>query len=139
MTVAEYRKKPIVIKAAQWTGDNILDLWEWVGAGSLMGPLPVGDALEPEGRAAHLFVAANNSWLPLEVGEWIIQDSLGFYPCKAEMFATTYERVERVVADVSYTRPTTIVTAVTRSLRGHQLTRTDADQIIRTVESRVTS
>lgn len=42
-----------------------------------------------------LYVAANNAWLDIEIGEWIIKDSRGFYPCKPDIFAQTYE----VVAD----------------------------------------
>ena len=87
----------------QWTGDNINDLWEWVSAEFLYGPLAAEPAVGPDslGRAcpaqparpARLYVAANDAWLDIEVGEWIIRDSLGFYPCKPDIFAATYEAV----------------------------------------------
>jgi hypothetical protein len=98
-----YRKKPVVNEAQQWTGDNIHDLWEWITAAFLYGPTPAEPAIGPDAsgkgctaqpaRLARLYVAANDAWLNLEVGEWIIKDSLGFYPCKAEVFAATYEAV----------------------------------------------
>lgn len=94
MTAKQFRKKPIVIEAMQWTGDNINDLWDWVGADELYGPLSVGDPLAPNGRPVRLYVAANDAWLELEVGEWIIRDGRGFYPCKADIFAATYDAVE---------------------------------------------
>ena len=98
----KYRKLPVVIEAQQWTGDNIIALWDWVTAAFLYGPCPAEPAFGPddEGRGcpaqpaspARLYVSANDAWLDLEVGEWIIKDQLGFYPCKAEVFDTTYER-----------------------------------------------
>ncbi len=81
----KYRKRPIVIEAMQWTGDNLEGLWAWAGADVIYGPT--------EFNPLRLYVAANDAWLNLEVGEWILRDSLGFYPCKAEIFAATYEPV----------------------------------------------
>jgi len=81
-----YRKRPIVIEAMQWTGDNIADLWDWAGAANVYGPT--------EANPLRLYVAANEAWLDLETGEWIIRDSRGFYPCKAEVFEATYEPVD---------------------------------------------
>jgi len=80
-----YRKRPIVIEAMQWDGDNIADLWDWAGAANVYGPT--------EANPLRLYVAANEAWLDLETGEWIIRDSRGFYPCKAEVFEATYEPV----------------------------------------------
>jgi hypothetical protein len=80
-----YRSKPVVtvIEAMQWTGNNIDDLWNWAGVNRVYGPTEV--------NPLRLFVAANNVWLDLEVGEWIIKDDLGFYPCKDKMFTAKYE------------------------------------------------
>lgn len=90
MMARSFTKRPVTIEAMQWTGNNVQDLWEWVGADNLYGPLPVGDPLSPDGSPARLYVAANDAWLDLDVGEWIIRDRLGFYPCKAEMFRASY-------------------------------------------------
>lgn len=81
-----FRKKPVVVEAMPWTGNNIDQLWDWAGADNIYGPT-VANPLR-------LYVAANQAWLDLEVGEWILRDSAGFYPCKAEIFAATYEAVE---------------------------------------------
>jgi hypothetical protein len=85
VTVKSYRKKPVVIEAIQWTGDNLDEIWDWTTAEFVYGPTEV--------NPLRLYVAANDAWLDLEVGEWIIKDSAGFYPCKADIFAVTYEAV----------------------------------------------
>lgn len=86
-TAMKYRKKPVVNEAMQWRADNLGELSRWAGGSNLR--------LQPgSGRdVLYLYVAANGTWLPLEPGEWVIRDSKGFYPCKADVFAATYERV----------------------------------------------
>lgn len=82
-----YVKRPVVIEALQWTG-NVDEIWDWTTAAYFYGPIP-----EEDGRPAtpaKLYVAANDAWLELEMGEWIIKDELGFYPCKDSMFLKTY-------------------------------------------------
>ena len=98
-----FRKNPVVIQAHQWTGDNIAALWDNISAAFLYGPTPAEPAVEPDeegkgcpaqpARPARLYVAANDAWLDLEVGEWIIMDARGYYPCKPDIFAATYEAV----------------------------------------------
>jgi len=80
-----YRKRPVEITAFQWTGDNADAMREFT-CGMF---LPPDDA-----NPAWLYVAANSSSLPLEVGEWVAQDRLGYYPIKDEVFAETYEPVD---------------------------------------------
>ena len=86
-----YTSIPTDVEAIQWTGENIHQLWDWITAEFLCGP--IGDN-EMDGRSypAKLYVAANDAWLDLEVGEWIIQDKLGFYPCKDSVFRAKYRR-----------------------------------------------
>ena len=87
-----YRKRPIVIEAVQWTGENLADLRLWTGGNF--------DFIDPEDRTddgdatGQVFVDANGVWIPVEPGEWIIRDSKGFYPCKPDVFAQTYEPAE---------------------------------------------
>lgn len=86
MSAGRFRKKPVVIEAMQWTGDNLQEIWDWTTAEVVYGPTEV--------NPLRLYVGANEAWLDLEVGEWILKDALGFYPCKAGMFANNYEPVE---------------------------------------------
>lgn len=88
---ATYTSRPTTITAGQWTGGNIQELWGWVGADNLYGPLPEED--RRSARPAKLYVAANAAWLDLEIGEWIIKDDLGFYPCKDSVFRKKYQRL----------------------------------------------
>ena len=97
MSVGHYVKRPIVVEACQWTGTNEAELLAW-GAdvhGSthpLIKPVPEGSLM--------LWVEANQRWLPLELGEWVIRDRHGFYPCKADVFADTYVEAHEVPAEV---------------------------------------
>jgi hypothetical protein len=78
----KFRKKPVVIEAIQWTGDNYDEVGDFLG---LYATAQVDDdfiipTLEGEMRAAP--------------GDWIIKGVKGeFYPCKPDIFEETYERV----------------------------------------------
>lgn len=49
--------------------------------------------MKDKGATAALYVAANQTWLGLDQGEWVAKDSQGFYPIKAEVFTKTYVKV----------------------------------------------
>lgn len=78
-----YRKRPVVIEAVRWTGDNIkevLDFMKWRNA----------DHDERNGLVIHT-LEGNHHASP---GDWIIKGVAGeFYPCKPEIFESTYEAV----------------------------------------------
>lgn len=59
-----------VVEAIQWTGDNRQALNDF------------GCTTAYIGGTLRLFVAANQTWLSLEVGEWIASDQYGYYPIK---------------------------------------------------------
>lgn len=100
-----YRKRPVPVRAIQWTGNNAGAVSDFVGIMANMDGdvstcrflLP--EAIDSEGEAlyhdglARLWVEANSSWLPIEVGEWILRDRIGFYPCKDRQFVETYDEV----------------------------------------------
>ena len=79
----KYRKKPVVVEAVQWTGENVkevLDFMEWrnVAHDATLG-LTI-NTLEGNHHASP--------------GDWIIKGVQGeFYPCKPEIFEKTYEKV----------------------------------------------
>lgn len=84
-----YRKKPVVIDAIQWTGDNlnaVLAFCVGDAAYELMArgnaELVISTLEDGEGTAKH--VASR--------GDYIIKGVKGeFYPCKPDIFAATYE------------------------------------------------
>lgn len=85
----KFRKKPVVIEAFQWNGDNVESLKKW-GAPVTILPLSTGliiGTLEdgPNCEAVHV----------ADLNDWIIKGVKGeFYPCKPDIFEATYERVE---------------------------------------------
>jgi hypothetical protein len=82
--MTKYRKKPIVIDAMQWTGDNQDEVLKFIGGDHWWdqdGPILVMSGGVGEVRA--------------EIGDWIIRGVNGeFYPCKPDIFAWTYDLVE---------------------------------------------
>ncbi len=81
-----YRKKPIVIEAILWRGDNINELWDKFGAGSIFGPTP------PEYPDLRIYTL--EGMMTAAVGDYIIRGVMGeLYPCKPDIFEITYEAV----------------------------------------------
>jgi len=85
----QFRKKPIIIEAVQWTGKNksevklfapsvhIYEDSDYAG-GSSLGMKCKIPTLEGEMEA--------------QIGDWIIRGVKGeFYPCKPDIFESTYE------------------------------------------------
>lgn len=92
-------KNPIEFEAVQYTGRASLEqLRAFTGVRRDSNGhetavfYPIGTFLIPEiehpERTAELWVEANQRWLPIEDGEWVIKDQLGFYPCKDEVMQT---------------------------------------------------
>lgn len=82
--MAKYRKKPVVIEAIQWTGENWSDLRDF-GEGNIYW-FPMESMLE---------VKTLEGVLSASKGDWIIKGVKGeFYPCKPDIFTATYEPVE---------------------------------------------
>lgn len=84
-----YRKKPVVIEARQFDGDNADNILEWVNGGY------DGDAyLIPSGQFTGnaLIIPTLEGDHRADIGDWIIKGIKGeFYPCKPDIFAATYE------------------------------------------------
>ena len=81
--MAKYRKRPVVVEAFQWTGDNADALRLWSG-----GAFGIDIHGDP-------WVHVPGAWpVGVRLNEWIIRDEAGFYPCRPDIFAATYEAVE---------------------------------------------
>ena len=84
-----FRKKPVVIEAVQWNGENTDEIERF------MGLLPGG--LDAGGRAVDspwLLIPTLESPHEARPGDWIIRGVQGeFYPCKPDIFEETYEPV----------------------------------------------
>lgn len=99
--MGRYISVPTEIEAVQFNGENFGEIRLLTGTTKkldwdVFAFQPIGmyliDYLNP-GAAAELWVEANQQWLPIEVGEWIIRDSRGCYPCKDDIFRAKYKEI----------------------------------------------
>lgn len=77
-----FRKKAIVIQAIQFTGENLDEVFAFIGearnAYAIQGGIVI-ETLEGNHKAS--------------INDWIIKGVKGeFYPCKPDIFAATYEQ-----------------------------------------------
>lgn len=80
--MAKFRKKPVVIEAVQWTGNNKSEIIAFCGVVTFYMHNPVITTKEGEMTARE--------------GDWIIKGIAGeFYPCKPEIFKATYDPLEQ--------------------------------------------
>jgi len=86
-----FRKKPVVIEAIQWTGDNLLEIIQFSGQQPSAADLHWEDYESLVAREG-LKIWTLEGPLMATVGDWIIKGVKGeFYPCKPDIFAATYE------------------------------------------------
>lgn len=79
-----YRKKPIVIEAIQYTGDNYQLLKNWIGLENI-------DYSESP-RSNTLVVKTQHGPLEVIPTDWVIKGVQGeYYPCRDDVFKETYE------------------------------------------------
>lgn len=77
-SVRQFRKKPVVINAAKFTGDNLEELIEWAGGN-----------LDSDARVTTL-----EGVMQLNLGAYLAQGVKGeFYPIDAEIMQLTYDVV----------------------------------------------
>lgn len=83
--IMKYKKKPVVIEAIQWTGENHRDIDDFCGDAIL-------NLVNPDDPK--LVVRTLEGDMTASVGDYIIKGVKGeFYPCKPDVFAETYEPV----------------------------------------------
>lgn len=85
--MTQYRKKPVVIEAVQWRGDNVDEVFRIADGSSLhFGHSP---------GKAQFDIGTLEGMMRANVGDWIIKGVKGeLYPCKPDIFAATYELVQ---------------------------------------------
>ena len=88
----KFRKKPVVIEAKRWSGDNARDLQDWAHAG--LDPI-MNSIILYNGQS--LTIRTLEGMMYANVGDMIIKGINGeFYPCKPDIFEKTYESVENL-------------------------------------------
>lgn len=80
-----YRKKPVVIEAIQYRGDNAAEVLAWANA-SMVSYQPTTTTMTVKTLEGEMTV------YPLA---WLIRGVQGeLYPCRPDIFAATYELVK---------------------------------------------
>ena len=78
--MAKFRKKPVMIEAIQWRGDNLEEIKDFMGY--------------YEYAKKNLIIHTLEGKMMAQVNDWIIRGVQGeYYPCKPDIFEKTYEPV----------------------------------------------
>jgi hypothetical protein len=94
VTVQEYRRKPGVVRAIQWTGDNLDELLAETSHSAGISRRWPNDPLNLK--------TIDGEWVPCPPGHWVVfePEPDRFYPCDPTVFADRYEPVQaKVVHD----------------------------------------
>lgn len=82
MPVGKYCKRPVEIEAVQWTGENINEIYDFVGEGRKINYV-----------SNELSISTLEGWHCASIGDFIIKGVKGeCYPCKPDIFNKTYFR-----------------------------------------------
>lgn len=91
-----FKKKPVVIEAVEWTGENYEEVCAFTGNKSSLDKSVGGD----EGGNGfpqiyeRLVIPTLEGSMVARKGDWIIKGIRGeFYPCKPDIFWQTYEKL----------------------------------------------
>jgi hypothetical protein len=80
----KFRKKPVVIEAIQWIGENFIEIDNFITVEHETYP-----------SSGEVYISTLEGVMKADKGDWIIKGVKGeFYPCKPDIFEQTYERVE---------------------------------------------
>lgn len=80
--IKKYRKKPVIIKAIQYNGDNKVEIQLFIGK-------YIND------KNGSLQIKTLEGTMFAKKGDYIIKGIKGeFYPCKPDIFGKTYEEIE---------------------------------------------
>jgi hypothetical protein len=82
----KYRKKPVVIEAIQWTGENTVDIDTFTNSNFVE---------VTRGGIKMLEIYTLEGTMKAHINDYIIKGVQGeFYPCKPKIFEETYEVAE---------------------------------------------
>ena len=85
--IREFRKKPVVIQAVQWTGDNGDEVQKFLFNGNT-------HAADGWVKGQYVEIGTLEGLMVASIGDWIIRGVNGeHYPCKPDIFNKTYDEV----------------------------------------------
>ncbi len=80
--IKQYRKKPVVIEAVQWTGDNTDEIKNFIGNNFCYATIN------------NIIIKTLEGEIEASKDDYIIKGVHGeFYPCKPDIFMITYDEV----------------------------------------------
>lgn len=80
-----YKKKPVIVEAIQWTGENEQQIFKWMSSHNKH------DYCMANG---HMIIKTLEGDHIANIGDFIIRGVHGeYYPCKPDIFQKTYEHV----------------------------------------------
>jgi hypothetical protein len=89
----KFRKKPVVIEAIQFNGNNGMNINIW--SQGIAVESPVLEPREGNPTGEYMQISTLEGMMTAIVGDWIIKGVNGeFYPCKPDIFEKTYEKVD---------------------------------------------
>jgi len=92
--MAKYRKKPVVIDAIQWTGNNLKEIINFTGLHESANKW-TWQEYEKIVNEKGLKIFTLEGTMNANIGDWIIRGVKGeFYPCKPEQFELLYVKAE---------------------------------------------
>ena len=81
----KFRKKPVVIEAVQWTGNNREEMEKFIP----------NTILAKKNAEEELAIGTLEGVMTASKNDWIIKGVHGeYYPCKPDIFEKTYEPVD---------------------------------------------
>ena len=84
----QYRKKPVVIEAMQFTEGHFQECADWCGGKFFAEEKPS----DPSDVSYRMIIPTLEGLMTASSGDWIIKGVQGeFYPCKPDIFEATYE------------------------------------------------
>lgn len=99
--MSKFRKKPVVIEAVQWGGNNERDMFDFLTDYRKTNQTPTLeestfriDLCNGGCQVGNLIIKTLEGEMIASKGDWIIKGVKGeFYPCKPDVFKVTYEAV----------------------------------------------
>lgn len=92
--MSKYRKKPVIIEAIRWTGENEEEIIEFctdklafISDGGFLNGHKTLFIRTPESSSSNLFQASE--------GDYVIKGIAGeYYACKPDIFEKTYDKID---------------------------------------------
>jgi len=93
--MSKWRKKPVVIEATKFSGDNQQEIRDFIGFDC--EEMDISSGIDEQGFASEIKIFTLEGTMTASLGDWIIKSVKNeFYPCKPNIFEATYEKVEDV-------------------------------------------